>query len=314
MGELNLPRPKQGKLSKSLMTTESRADGSDLKGRVFHALVCSPCVRSVYDVCRRVPVLGALLHAGVDRLLAHGTRVWARLPEGLGKGLWFYCDPRFALGHGNGDHEPWVQEILQRNLEPGDCFCDVGAHTGFFSLIAARLVGEKGLVVPLEGDPENAALLHANAARNNMPQVKLIEAAAWSSSGQLRFEQANAASNRTEGHVAAGGGAGARAITVAAVTLDGLFFHQQLRGPQLVKIDVEGAEWEVLQGAQRLLRELRPQVVCEVHDPGRIGEIRAFLGKFGYATEHWQPVHPRYPDYQQHYVWATARGHTHDAG
>jgi FkbM family methyltransferase len=265
----------------------------------------SRIVRSVYGACRRVPLLGSLLHAGVDGLLPHGSRAWTSLPKGMGKGLRFYCDPRFELGYMNGDHEPWAQEILQEHLRPGDCFCDVGAHTGFFSLIAARFIGGKGLVVALEADPENATLLRLNAGRNGMRQVWVVEAAAWSSSGQLKFQQASATSNRTEGRVASNGEVGARGFTVAAVTLDDLFFTKQVRTPQLVKIDVEGAEWEVLKGAQRTLRELKPSVLCEVHEPAEIGKIRSFLGGLGYATEHSQPSHVRYPDYKQNYVWAT---------
>jgi FkbM family methyltransferase len=216
-------------------------------------------------------------------------------------------DPRFEQGYINGDHEPWVQGVLKARLRPGDCFYDVGAHTGFFSLIAARLVGEKGSVVAVEADPDNAALLRANAERNQMRQVRVLEAAAWSSSGQLAFEQASAVSNRTEGRVAPEAAASERTITVLGVTLEDLSFREHERPPQLIKIDVEGGEWEVLQGTQRLLAEARPALLCEVHDPAMIGKIQEFLGRFGYAVEHFQPVHPRYPDYRQHYVWARTR-------
>ncbi len=141
-----------------------------------------------------------------------------------------------------------------------------------------------------------------------MSQVKVVEAAAWSSPGRLQFQPASQASNRTEGRVSRDGGAGPRAIAVSAVSLDDLRFQQKQRAPQLVKIDVEGAEWEVLQGSERMLREFKPNLLCEVHDPGMIERIRAFLETLDYAAEHWQPVHPRYPDYKQHYVWAVAKG------
>jgi FkbM family methyltransferase len=296
------------------MATQMEAGGGSLRGKIVHAMARSEWFRGVYGACRRVPVLGSLLHAGANGLLPHGTRVWSRLPEGLGKGLWFYSDPRFELGYANGDHEPWVQELLRSNLLPGDCCYDVGGHTGFFSLIAARFVGEKGLVVALEADPENAALLRGNAARNGMAQVRAIEAAAWSSSGKLTFERASPASNRTEGRVAQDGTARGAAITVAAVSLDDLQFGQGERAPNLVKMDVEGAEWEVLQGSQRLLRQMKPSLLCEVHDVGMIEKIQAFLRGFGYTTEHSQPAHPHYPDYKQHYVWAIAAQQHHAAG
>jgi FkbM family methyltransferase len=292
---------------KSRMETLLETSGRSLKGRFLEGLARSHFVQSAYGACRRIPALGGLLHRAADRLLPHGTRVWTRLPGGLGKGLWFCLNPRFEQGYINGDHEPWVQEVLKARLRRGDCFYDVGAHTGFFSVIAARLVGEKGSVVAMEADPQNAALLRANVARNGMTQVRLIAAAIWSFSGELRFTQASEASNRTEGRVAPEAAAGERTITVPAVTLEDLFFREHERPPQLIKIDVEGGEWEVLQGTQRLLAEAKPALLCEVHDPAMIDKIQEFLRRFGYAVEHSQPVHPRYPDYRQHYVWAIPR-------
>ena len=285
------------------MMSKSPAQTPNLTGRILHAMARSSFARQAYTVCRHIPVLGPLAHASVDRLLPHGTRAWARLPDGLGKGLWFNSDPRFELGYCNGDHEPWVQELLQKHLRQGDCFYDIGGHTGFFSLIAARFVGEKGSVVAVEADPENAQLLRVNASRNHMAQINVLEAAAWSSCGWLCFERAGAASNRTEGHVVDSGNGQGGTIRVSAVSLDHLVSSEGLRAPQLLKIDVEGAEWEVLQGTTGMLRAARPRVLCEVHDPQMIEEIRSFLADLGYLTEHWQPRHPRYADYKQHYVW-----------
>jgi len=285
--------------------SESNKERANLKGRVFHAVARSSFARRSYDVCRKIPLVGHLAHASVDALLPHGSRAWARLPKGLGKGLWFYSDPRFELGYCNGDHEPWVQEMLQQHLVLGACFYDVGAHTGFFSLIAARVVGESGLVVAIEADPQNAQLLRANASRNHIVQVSVIQAAAWSSCGELTFQQASVASNRTEGHVVQGKTPTDNSIIITAVSLDDLLFKQHLRPPKFVKMDIEGGEWEALQGANRMLARLRPDILCEVHDSAMIAPIECFLRGFRYSTQHLQPVHPRYADYEQHYVWGT---------
>jgi len=69
-------------------------------------------------------------------------------------------------------------------------------------------------------------------------------------------------------------------------------------------MDVEGAEWQALQGARRVLREVKPKLLCEIHDPAQMGQIRAYIEQFGYATEEWKPVHPHYADYRQLYLWA----------
>jgi FkbM family methyltransferase len=218
--------------------------------------------------------------------------------------LWFYADLRFEPGYYNGDHEPWLQEFLEESLDEGDCFYDIGAHTGFFALIAARLVGDRGLVLALEPDPRNAEVLRANLERNHMHQVKLMEAAAWSSSGKVTFQQDYDASNRTQGHITLGAAADSREITVPAVSLDELVFGGGQRPPDLIKMDVEGAEGEALQGVARTLREVKPTLLCEVHNPAMLDQCRAFLGECGYSVESWAPVHPHCPDCRQHYLKA----------
>jgi len=166
-------------------------------------------------------------------------------------------------------------------------------------------VGPSGAIVALEPDPENAAVLKGNIARNGVPQVILVEVAVWSSSGQVTFTRASEASNRMEGRVTSGGDSGSARITVPAIRLDDLVFGEGRRAPDLVKMDVEGGEWETLQGARRLLREVKPKLLCEVHDPAQMGQIRTYLEQFGYATEEWKPIHPHYSDYQQIYLWAS---------
>ncbi|MGH9692103.1 MAG: FkbM family methyltransferase [Candidatus Acidiferrales bacterium] len=239
--------------------------------------------------------------------MPQGTKLWIRIPEGLGKGLWIYADPRFELGYTNGDHEPWIQDLLKSELRPGDCYYDVGAHTGFFSIIASRLVGRSGRIVAFEPDPTNAAGLRANIARNGITQIAVIQAAVWSSPGEVTFERASDASNRTQGHVTSMMDPRLAQISVPAVRLDDIVFEARNPAPHLIKMDVEGAEWGALQGASRLLSEVKPKLLCEVHDPNQMGQIRAYLERFGYEAEEWQPVHPHYSDYRQLYLWAVAK-------
>ncbi|HXQ27345.1 MAG TPA: FkbM family methyltransferase [Candidatus Acidoferrales bacterium] len=274
------------------------------KERILHSLTRSDFVRGTYGVLREIPVVGAGVRKLVHAAMPFGTKFWIQIPEGLGKGLWMYADPRFDLGYTNGDHEPWIQELLKTELRPGDCYYDVGAHAGFFCLIASRFVGESGKIVAFEPDPENAAALKANIAKNGLTQIRVVEAAVWSSSGTVTFEPPSDASNRTQGHVSSAKDAGLDRISVPAVCLDDLVFGKGHPAPGLIKMDVEGAEWEALQGARRLLTEAKPKLLCEVHDPAQMGQIRAYLEGFGYAAEEWKPVHSHYTDYRQLYLWA----------
>ncbi len=279
-----------------------------VREKVLHGLTRSDSVRAMYSSSLRVPGLGPAVRSVVHKLLPRGIKLWIEIPSGLARGLWMRVDPRFEPGYLNGDYEPWLQELLRAHLKPGDCFYDVGAHTGFFSMLAARLVSEAGHVVAVEADPENAGALRGNVSRNEMRQIQLVEAAVWSEEGELVFAQASSDSNRTQGHVSATEPSSAGTVRVRACTLDTLVFDSQLRRPNLVKMDVEGAEWEAFQGARRTFEEAKPKLLCEIHDPARMGDFDVFLAGFGYATERLAPVHPHYSDYRQEYLWAVARG------
>ena len=115
-----------------------------------------------------------------------GSRIWVRIPQGLGVGLWMFTDARDELGYVKGQHEPWMQDLLGSELRRGDCYYDLGAHTGFFSLIAARQ-GSSGAVLAVEANPQNARIVETNVARNKLAQISVLEAAIWSSSGQIVF-------------------------------------------------------------------------------------------------------------------------------
>ncbi len=274
------------------------------KDRVLHRLSSSDFVRRTYGVLRSAPVLGSVLGRLVRTAMPEGSRIWVRIPAGAAKGQWIYADLRSDLAYTIGDHEPWLQDLLQTELSLGDCYYDVGAHFGFFAMIAARSVGPSGVIVAFEPNPKNRTILEANLSRNRLSQVTFLDLAVWSSSGQVTFELAPAASDGTQGHICDAADASGSRILVPSVTLDDLVFSQGYRAPDLIKMDVEGAEWDALQGASRLLAELRPKLLCEIHHPDQMGQIRNYLEQFGYAAEEWKPVHPHYADYRQLYLWA----------
>ena len=225
-----------------------------VKERILHSMTRSDLVRGAYGFLRGIPVLGTGVQKLVHSAMPMGTKLWIRVPGGLGKGLWMYADPRFELGYTNGDHEPWIQDLLKSELRAGDCYYDVGAHTGFFSLIASQFVGPTGRIVALEPDPENAAVLRANIAKNALTQITVLEVAVWSSSGRVTFERAPNESNRTQGRITQESDSRLDRISVPTARLDDLIFSEGHPVPQLIKMDVEGAEWDALQGARPALR------------------------------------------------------------
>ena len=262
---------------------------------MLNRLADSKLVRKAYFVCRRIPVLGDLLHSRVTSVLPQGKRIWTTVARGPGKGLWMFVDPRFDHEFSNGKHEAWIQDLLRNNLREGDCFYDVGAHIGFFSLIAARIVGPAGHVYSFEPDPQNVSVMTANRERNEMPQIDITKAAVWESSQELTFERSNVASSGMEGRVIQEQDS-AGDSRIGRFT-DDFFSNRRAQPPNLIKIDVEGAEYAVLAGARKLLSEFKPRVLCEVHGREMVRPLEEFLAAVGYAFI-------RTPAEAKSYLWA----------
>lgn len=180
-----------------------------------------------------------------------------------------------------GLHEQQVQEALRRTLPPGGTFADVGAHVGFMSLVAARQVGARGRVVAIEPVPENAAAVRANAALNAMGQVTVIEAAAGASGGEAELITVEDTLWTRLASVGPHERERGRSV-VRTVALDELVAGGELPLPDVVKIDVEGAELDVVEGMRALLAQGRTTVICEMH-----GKNRAFadlMDELGYRV------------------------------
>ena len=212
---------------------------------------------------RRVPVLGRCIRWAGEKLVPRDSLAWVQVQSGPAQDLWLHLNPRTGNTYFEGGGEPEVQVALQQYLRPGMVFYDIGANIGFFSLVAARLVGKEGRVVSFEADPEIAARLREHVARNEFGWIAVEEKAVWSEPRTVFFARTDPATSpdRGLGHVVAAGGSDT--IQVSAESLDDYSWTQP--SPDFLKCDVEGAEVEVFRGAQRLLKEKRPGIICEMH-------------------------------------------------
>jgi FkbM family methyltransferase len=254
----------------------------------------SPRLQNLYSSVQGLPVLGRLARSVASRVLPRGCRVWTRPPAGLAQGLLLNLDPRFEREYAQGLYEPAIQKALAEQLRGGGTFYDVGAHIGFFSLIAARLVGKSGAVYAFEADPANAARIERQVHANGFPQIEVIPSAVWSRSEVLRFQRASEFSSHNQGSVVAtrGGADNAAIIEVSALSLDE--FAQDHKSPTLLKIDVEGGEAEVLRGAEQLFSDAKPALICEVHDPQSMEFIESYLAEKQYSLK-WLHREDRFP-------------------
>jgi FkbM family methyltransferase len=229
---------------------------------------------------RNAPVLGRLLHYVSHKLLPSDFLVWWQVEAGEAKGLWMKVSPRTAAQVCGGEAE---QNALARILRPGMVFYDAGANIGLFTLMAARLVGETGRVFSFEPEPEIAARLRENSRRNLLSCVTVVEAALYSRTGKTGFARANRleSPDRGTGRVV-DGEMEPSGVGICAVALDD--FVRDHPEPDILKLDVEGAEVEVLQGARELLGRRRPTVLCELHSAECEADVFRILGEHGYEV------------------------------
>jgi FkbM family methyltransferase len=219
---------------------------------------------------RRICAWGASWVKGRDTVILRGA----------GEGLRF----NVATSHSAfilGNHEPEVQELLSKVLDPGMVYYDVGANVGFFGVIAARLLGPSGRVVCFEPLPANARQIEYNAKLNGFVNI-VVRCEALG--GSNRVETFNTSIEPTWGSLSSVGKAPEQAlgkISVDVRTLDALCVPDGLPLPDVIQVDIEGAEAEFLEGARMTLTTHRPILVIELHRTN--DAVTAILERFGYV-------------------------------
>jgi FkbM family methyltransferase len=168
----------------------------------------------------------------------------------------------------SGEWQPEVWESLSAALPKGGVFLDVGAHIGTFTLKASREVGAEGKVVAFEPNPETAALLRDNMAANQLTNVVVEQIACTDKDQQLTLYAApvmnTGASSLSASNAAYSDSAAPRPFQVRGRPIDDVVRELNLSRVDAIKIDVEGAELQVLQGAVETLKRFHPKIVLEM--------------------------------------------------
>ncbi len=199
----------------------------------------------------------------VNRFVGSEQRV-VRVRTGTARGARLALDLSREKAFWLGYYERPLQGFFRENVTPGDIVYDVGAHIGFMSVCAARL---GAVVYAFEPVPENAARLRGNASLNEL-EIHVVEVAVWAEPGAVELVSGGSdfEHRATPGH------------GTPCISLDE--FAERGRLPAVIKLDVEGAEAEVLRGARRLLAEVHPLLVCELHGPGMRDTVEELLGDY----------------------------------
>jgi len=181
-----------------------------------------------------------------------------------------------------------VWGAVLKELRPNDVFWDVGASMGFYSLLAAHFPGVK--VAAFEPHPATVKRLRENVMLNKKSNITVLEVALSDADRRAWFEPVDPELTRGTAHLGSGKAGGA--IEVELRRGDSLVASGVLAGPDVIKIDVEGAEHLVVKGMRRALANCR-SLFCEVH-PGikRYGspaeELERDLRDLGFGIERIQ--------------------------
>jgi FkbM family methyltransferase len=178
--------------------------------------------------------------------------------------------------HMIGTYEYPASKILQKELKDARLFIDVGAHVGYYTLLASKIAKE---VIALEPDPFNYKLLRINLRINGISNVYALNIAASNytgtgifasikSIGKLLTQKSNLDNNINK-------------IKIRVVKLDDLLLKIG-KNPDVIKIDVEGSEMQVLEGLQETLRKGVKCLMIEVHSEENKAKVISFLKSLGY--------------------------------
>ncbi len=212
------------------------------------------------------------------------------LPRPLRRTLQRWHYPR-VLRRFTADQCPFANAI-RPFVGEGDLVVDVGANVGYISRMLSDWVGPEGRVISLEPVPETCALLRHGLRTLGVDNVEIHCLGASSRTGPVTMaipHDASGVENLYESHVVSVGEdtSEIRKVEAELVSLDELL-ADRINEVRLVKVDVEGHEWDAIQGAKALIRASRPVLVIEMNEdpdvPGsNAAQLGAWLAKEGYA-------------------------------
>ncbi len=176
-----------------------------------------------------------------------------------------------------GNYDFRQTECFEKFLKKGDVVFDIGAHVGFYSLLSAELVGENGEIFSFEPLLENYEYLKKHIKINNYKNIIAFNVAVSDREGAPFFSKGE--------YAATGRLADSGEIKVNAIAIDDWIKNKRLPVPNVIKIDVEGAEVKVLKGAEATLKKFHPFIFLSVHGEKLKEECFAILRDCGYNLE-----------------------------
>ena len=179
--------------------------------------------------------------------------------------------------------------FLLRFLRPSDGFIDIGANVGFYTVLASTIVNQ-GPLLAFEANPRNAEVLRDQVELNSLENAEVFCTALGNSAGEISFID----SGRETGSIAEGGASAGKLITVPCARLDDCLDKRALPDCVVAKMDVEGCEALVLEGARKVMENGRITIWLfelnnvALHEHGNSAEsLLQMFSQYGYSIAYW---------------------------
>jgi len=157
-------------------------------------------------------------------------------------------------------------ELLTANCKPGAVIMDIGAHIGVFSVYAAQVTGKTGKVFAFEPAPATNTLLQQTVVINGQqPIIETFQKAVGKENGSITFFISDVKADNSNSLVNYKDHRPLQGIDVPLTSIDNFVAEKNIQRLDFIKIDVEGAEYDTLQGALVTLKNLRPVCIVAIH-------------------------------------------------
>jgi FkbM family methyltransferase len=294
-----------------VLSRNDSGSGAGVSSGIFHATIFSVFFRSLLmnalaarPQCPAGPTRVPLEHrTGLQYRIRR--KAWQKVPRPFLlkwlSGIRFHVaseDETFLAIFATGEFEPSELHFLDQFLKPGMTVIDVGANLGLYSLFASRRVEAAGTVLAIEASAREFAKLRTNVELNKARNVRLLQVAASNRRAQapLRLAVEYRAGYNTLGTGFTYDAIEAdRTVVVQTDTLDEIVRRQGLTRVDLIKLDIEGAEYFALQGARETIARFHPVLLLELtdltlrHQGCSSEQVWNFLIDLGYALSMVDP-------------------------
>lgn len=217
-------------------------------------------------------------------VFSHGKII--TIPFGILRGTKWVCSQGEQFWYPLGLYEKATTTFLAKHLRSGNVFFDIGANFGYYTLLGSRVVGSHGKVYAFEPIDSNVTSILEKIKVNNFKNVFVEKGAVSNLVGDVDFvlEPNNASSHLSNLDISNFSSSAQDIVSVPSVSLD-YFVKEKGIFPDLIKMDIEGAECDALLGAQFLLKEIKPIWIIATHSIQLMEDCKEFFDNYDYNYE-----------------------------